>query len=135
MGRGKQHRTYPNDDAREKEKVLKAKDKKIEQLEKEIIRLKNELKTLNKAFEKTGKYIKGNLDNVTVEKIIFRLNSRNNLLYGYIISGVKSEITMVEIKAQNGCPQCGAETKTMNLPFGKINICSSACGWRDVNKD
>jgi len=120
MGRGKQHRTYPNDDAREKEKVLKAKDKKIEQLEKEIIRLKNELKTLNKAFEKTGKYIKGNLDNVTVEKII---------------SGVKSEITMVEIKAQNGCPQCGAETKTMNLPFGKINICSSACGWRDVNKD
>ena len=119
MGRGKQHRTYPNDDAREKEKVLKAKDKKIEQLEKEIIRLKNELKTLNKAFEKTAKYIKGNVDGVSVEKMI---------------AGVKAENTMVEIKAQNTCPQCGAETKTMTVPFGKINICSSACGWRDVSK-
>ena len=117
MGRGK-HRTYPSDNT-DKEKALR---KKIKDQEKEITRLKSELKTLNKAFAKTAGYIKGNVDNVSVEKII---------------EGVKAEKTLVEIQIENKCPACEqGQIKSSRLPFGRIEICSVGCGYRKViNED
>lgn len=115
MGRGK-HRVYPEENTG-KEKELR---KKIKEQEAEIRRLKTELKTLNKAFEKTAQYIKGNVDGVSVEKMI---------------NAAKQDKTMVEIKKEQACPDCGAETKTNKLPFGRLEICSAACGWKIVIKD
>lgn len=116
MGRGK-HRVFPNreveDKTKELRKLLKEKDKTIE-------RLKSELSTLNKAFEKTGTYIKGNLDNLSIDKVI---------------EGVKKEKTMVEIKDDNKCPDCQSELKSSRLPFGKMEICLAACGFRKVIND
>jgi DNA repair exonuclease SbcCD ATPase subunit len=117
VGRGK-HRVFPNQDTEDKTKVLRA---KVKSLEAEIKRLKSELHSLNKAFEKTGSYIKDNLDNFIVEKVI---------------DGVKKEKTMVEIKADNKCPQCNkGELKSSKLPFGKMEICLAVCGYRRVVND
>lgn len=116
MGRGR-HRTFPNNEIEDKTKELK---KALKDRDKTIERLKNELKTLNKAFEKTGTYIKGNLDNLTVDKVI---------------EAVKKEKTMVEIKADNKCPQCNGELKSSKLPFGKMEICLAVCGYRLVTND
>ena len=114
-GKGK-HRTYPKEDTG-KEKELR---QKIKQQDAEIKRLKSELKTLNRAFEKTAQYIKGNVDGVSIEKMI---------------DGAKQEKTMVEIKKEAVCPDCGAETKTSKLPFGKLEICTGGCGWRKVENE
>lgn len=114
---GRKHRTYPDENNDNKEKALR---KKIKEQEAEIKRLKSELKTLNNAFSKTAGYIKGNLENVTVEKII---------------EGVKKEKPMVAIKKEHSCPDCGAELKSNRLPFGQISICSEACGYRLVEND
>ena len=115
---GRKHRTYPAEN-NEKERALR---KKIKELEKENDRLKSELKTLNKAFSKTAAYLKGNTDNVSVEKII---------------EGVKAEKTLVEIQIENRCPSCKqGQIKSSRLPFGRIEICSVGCGWREViNED
>lgn len=112
---GRKHRTYPESES--KERQLR---KKIKEQEKEIERLKSELKTLNKAFNKTAGYIKDNLDNVSVEKVI---------------KGVKKDKSMKEIREENTCPDCGGAVKYSKLPFGSISICLSACGYREVKKD
>lgn len=117
MGRGKRHKTYPEENNNEKEKALRV---KIKQQDQEIKRLKAELKTLNRAFEKTAGFIKGNVDGVSVEKMI---------------AGAKKEKTMVEIKKENACPDCGAEIKETKLPFGRMKICLAACGWKKVEHD
>ena len=116
MGGRSKHRTYPDENI-DKSRELR---KKIKEQEAEIKRLKSELKTLNTAFSKMAGYIKGNLDNVTVEKVI---------------EGAKHEKTMVQIKKESVCPDCGAESKSSKLPFGRLEICSAACGWREVNHD
>jgi hypothetical protein len=38
-------------------------------------------------------------------------------------------------KAVRACPHCEAEIKVTDLPFGKLEICSKACGWRAVKRD
>lgn len=115
---GRKHKSFPDNDNNHKEKALR---KKIKDQEKEIARLKQELKTLNHAFSKTAGYIKGNLDNVTVEKVI---------------QSVRQEKTMTEIKNDNVCPQCSeGEIKSNRLPFGTLRICSAACGFKEVIKD
>lgn len=113
--RGK-HRTFPDENTG-KERELR---KKIKEQELEIKRLKSELKTLNKAFDKTSQYIKGNTDNITVEKMII---------------AAKSEKTMMQIQKENVCPDCGAQVKSNRLPFGRLEICTEACGWRKVEND
>lgn len=118
MGSKGKHKTFPVEKNNEKERALR---KKIKDQEKEINRLKSELKTLNRAFEKTATYIKGNSDGISVEKII---------------QGVKEEKTLTEIKTSNKCPSCfEGEIKSSRLPFGRIDICSVGCGYREVTKD
>lgn len=115
MGKAK-HRTYPEEKHNDKERALR---KKIKDQEKEILRLKSELKTLNKAFEKTAGYIKGNTDNYDVETVI---------------DNVKKEQTLQQLVDNNKCPQCGGDIKISRLPFGKIMLCIESCGYRDVVK-
>lgn len=41
-----------------------------------------------------------------------------------------------EVKAhQGGCPLCAAPMKVTDLPFGKLKICTAACGWRLVTRN
>lgn len=114
---GRKHRSVPEENHNDKEKALR---QKVKQLEKEIVRLKGELKTLNAAFSKTSSYIKGNLDGITVEKIIV---------------AAREEKTMIQIQKENVCPDCGQEIKTNKLPFGTFSICTAACGWKLVKRD
>lgn len=113
MGKGR-HKVYSKKEE-SKEAVLR---KKIKELEKEIIRLKSELKTLNKAFEKTGKYIKDNTDGFTVERVI---------------EAVKKEKKLVEIKQDiPSCPKCKGSVKESRIPAGLLRLCEEACGYREV---
>jgi hypothetical protein len=38
-------------------------------------------------------------------------------------------------KHENACPLCEAPMKITDLPFGKLKICSAACGWKKVEKN
>lgn len=38
-------------------------------------------------------------------------------------------------KSAGGCPVCEAQIKITDLPFGKLKICTAACGWRLVSKN
>lgn len=40
-----------------------------------------------------------------------------------------------QVKSPGGCPVCQATLKVTDLPFGKLRICSAACGWKAVDKD
>ena len=117
MGRGKRHKTYPQENNNDKEKALR---KLVKEKEAEIKRLKSELKTLNVAFAKTAGYVKGNLDNFTIEKVI---------------SGARQEKTIAELQVDNMCPDCGEQIKESRLPFGRMRICVAACGFREVEND
>lgn len=74
-------------------------------------RLKSELATLQEAFQKTSVYLKGNTDNISVEKII---------------EGVKKGSSLEQIKKTNKCEKCGSvnvkELSVVNV--GKIILCS-----------
>lgn len=125
MGRGK-HRTFP-DETNSKEKALR---KLVKQQEAEIKRLKAELKTLNKVLETNSIYIKERLESVNVEKLIENIN--------FIESREKIEekkIVPSKTKKENLCPVCGSEIKSSVLPFGKLIICTSGCGWRSVERN
>lgn len=84
-------------------------------------RLKSEVATLHAAFEKTAVYIKGNTDNVSVEKII---------------EGVKKGSTLKQIKDAEKCGKCGAkDVKRYHVPnVGTIIMCAE-CKDRKVIKD
>lgn len=66
MGK-KPNRNYENDGKEDKTKALQ---KKIKDQEKEINRLKSELKTLNKAFQKSAAYMSSQSKPLTVEALI-----------------------------------------------------------------
>ena len=114
---GRQHKTFPEESNNDKEKTLR---RRIKELEAEVKRLKGELKTLNIAFSKTAGYVKGNLDNFSVEKVI---------------KAARSEKPMVEIQKENACPSCGEQVKESRLPFGRMRICTAACGFKEVIRD
>jgi predicted RNase H-like nuclease (RuvC/YqgF family) len=84
-------------------------------------RLKSEIDTLHQAFEKTSAYIKNNTDNISVEKII---------------SGVKSNKNLEQIKKTNKCEKCGSlEVQSFYVPnVGRVVFCGS-CKDRKVVKD
>lgn len=84
-------------------------------------RLKAELSTLQDAFEKTSSYLKGNTNNVSVEKII---------------EGVKKGSTLEQIKKSNKCGKCGStEVKEFSVVnVGRIVLCG-VCKDRKVIKN
>jgi rubrerythrin len=126
LGRGR-HKTYPEKENNSKEKALR---KLIKQQEAEIKRLKGELKTLNKVLETNSIYIKERLESVNVEKLIENIN--------FIETREKVEEAKVPTrkkKEDNACPVCGNPIKSSPLPFGKLTICVSGCGWRSVERN
>jgi hypothetical protein len=84
-------------------------------------RLKAEIATLHAAFEETSVYIKGNTDNISVEKII---------------EGVKKGNTLKQIKEAEKCSKCGAkDVKKYSVPnVGTLVMCAE-CKDRRVLKD
>lgn len=64
----KPNRTF-NNDGKSNDKT-RAMQKKIQEQSKEIDRLKQELRTLNKAFEKSAKYMSSQSKDLTVEELI-----------------------------------------------------------------
>lgn len=37
-----------------------------------------------------------------------------------------------KVKHAGGCPVCESPIKVTDLPFGKLRICTAACGWKKV---
>lgn len=99
-------------------KELKAANRR---LKKDNERLKSEVATLQQAFSETSVYLKGNTDNISVEKII---------------EGVKKGSTLQEIKKENKCEKCNSlNVKELSIyNVGTIILCSD-CKNRKVVKN
>ena len=118
MGRSRSRSDKNVDENEQTIKELKAANRRLKS---DNERLKAELATMQAAFEKTSMYLKGNTDNISVEKII---------------EGVKRGDTLQEIKVKNKCSKCGStsvkEMTVMNV--GKIILCTE-CKDRKVIKN
>ena len=118
MGR-KRGKDLSNED--ENEQTIKELKSANRRLKSDNERLKAELSTLQAAFEKTSSYLKGNTDNISVEKII---------------EGVKKGSTLEEIKKKTKCLKCGSvnvkEFSVVNV--GTIVLCGD-CKDRRVVKN
>lgn len=116
---GKSRKRGDKEESSEKTiKELKAANRRLKS---DNERLKSEVATLHAAFEKTATYIKGNTDNVSVEKII---------------EGVKKGNTLKQIKDSEKCSKCGAkDVKRYSVPnVGTIIMCAE-CKDRKVLKN
>lgn len=81
MGKSKratspQHRSFPDDDSKQKTHNLR---QKIKEQEREIKRLKAELKTLNDAFKKSAKYMSDKSKDLNTEDLIKAANDHLTL--------------------------------------------------------
>jgi archaellum component FlaC len=86
---------------------------RIKRLEKDKRELISKLNTLEAAFEKNIKFLKGSTEDVTVEDLI---------------EAAKVNKSLKEVKADNQCPKCGSdELKTIKTLFGELDSCS--CGY------
>lgn len=114
-GRGKVKSTDEN------EQTIKELKKANRRLKSDNERLKSEIATLHEAFSQTSKYIRGNTDNISVEKII---------------DGVKNGSTLQEIKKDACCEKCKSENvKELRVPtVGTIILCTE-CSYRKVIKN
>lgn len=94
MGKGKKPRTFDNDGKRTDDK-LKALRQTIKEKDKEIQRLKSELKTLNKAFEKSAAYMSSQSKPLKVEELI-RAAEKNQSLEQAINENIPDEKVRAE---------------------------------------
>ena len=47
----------------------------------------------------------------------------------------KKDIAVQKVKSiKKECPKCGAALKSTELPMGYLELCESACGFRNVRK-
>ena len=46
----------------------------------------------------------------------------------------KKEIPQPKVPKKKECPKCGAGIKSSPLPMGTLELCESACGYRQVIK-
>lgn len=115
MGR---RRDLENEENEEIIKKLKAANRRLKS---DNERLKAELSTLQEAFFKTSQYLKGNTDNISVEKII---------------EGVKKGANLSEIKKTTKCDKCGSPSvkRFSVVNVGDILLCTD-CKSRKVVKN
>jgi hypothetical protein len=115
MGRRRNNENLENEEAL---KELKAANRRLKS---DNERLKAELATLHEA-SKTSQYLKGNTDNISVEKII---------------EGVKKGSTLSQIKVSNKCEKCNSvslkEFYVQNV--GTIVLCASCKNRKVVKND
>lgn len=106
MGKSK-HRAYEKEDKDGEVSKLK---ERIRKLEKENNQLKSEIRTLESAFDKTKRFLKGSMNEFSVEDAI---------------EAAKKDKTLKEMKTQytNFCPKCGGEIRVDKLPFGSMVFC------------
>jgi predicted nuclease with TOPRIM domain len=91
---------------------------RIARLQKENDRLKSEIKTLESYKNLTTRYVKNELDGVPVEKVI---------------SGIKKQKDLKEIKDSMTCIKCGTDYATCPSPKGVIYMCKNTyCGHREI---
>lgn len=89
--------------------------RRIKKLESENRRLKSELNSLEQAFKNTGEYIKGNVDGISVEKMI---------------DAAKKGQKMKDTVGDEVCPECSSGLlKKIPSPAGTVTICGN-CKYR-----
>lgn len=115
---GRARRNKDNEIIEDTLKELKAANRRLKS---DNERLRAELSTLQAAFQQTSKYLKGNTDNISVEKII---------------EGVKKGSTLTQIKKSLVCEECkSSDVKELRVPnVGTIILCTE-CSHRKVVKD
>ena len=69
-----------------------------------------------------------------LEEVINKLKVENEILKKKLEKDEPKK-TKKQVKSQGGCPACDSPIKVTELPFGKLRICTAACGWRIVDKD
>lgn len=118
MGRKRQKDQNESEQNEVTIKELKAANRRLKS---DNQRLKAELATLHEAFNKTSTYLKGNTDNISVEKII---------------EGVKKEATLSQIKKTVKCDKCSSfNVKDFYVAnVGRIILCAD-CKSRKVVKN
>jgi len=83
--------------------------KRIRLLEKQKKDLVSQLKSAEKALERNMKFLKGSVEDISVEELI---------------EAAKEDKTLKEVKVEKECPNCGSKNlKVMNILGGKIEIC------------
>ena len=75
-----------------------------------------------------------------LEEVVNKLRVENEILKKKIEKLEKSDPeykpkSKHSPKAAGGCPVCSSVIKVTDLPFGKLRICSAACGWRKVDNN
>ena len=102
----------PNKEEKSAEvRKLKARNRKLETENKRLV---SEIRTLEAAFQKNLKFLKGSTEDVSVEDLIEAAKEDKSL------KEVKDEV----IK----CPNCEAEIRPIATRFGKVIACK--CGHR-----
>lgn len=83
--------------------------KRIRLLEKQKSELISQVKTAEKALERNMKFLKGSVEDVSVEELI---------------EAAKEDMSLKEVKEEKVCPNCGSrDFKVMTIRGGKIGIC------------
>lgn len=118
MGRSRRKPEKELDDVEITIRELKDKNRRLKS---DNERLKAELATLNEAFNKTAHYLKGNTDNMTVERVI---------------EGVKKGSTLAQIKKDVKCEKCHSDkVKELKVPAVGVIVLCTDCNFRKVLKD
>ena len=84
---------------------------RIKRLERENSQLRSEIKTLEGAFDKTKKFLKGSMDEFSVEEAI---------------EAAKEEKTLKELKKEANsecCSKCNGKVRIDRLAFGNMVFC------------
>ena len=98
---------------------------RLNNLYKENKKLKSDISTLQRGFDETSKFVKGQLADYSLEEVFAALKERRKL---------KKQVKKIE-QAQ-GCPKCGGKNvKESKLPHGSRMKSCKDCTYIEVIKD
>ena len=114
----------PNKSPKREEKdgqITKLKNR-IRNLEKENNKLKSDLKSYDKAFIKTTKFLKDNTKDISLEQLI---------------KGANEDKTLKEVQKENCCEKCmGVDLYITKIPNGTFTLCRTCSQTKlEYNKD
>ena len=108
----------PNNEA--KDGTVQKLKKRIKRLETENSKLKSELRSYDRAFKKTTKFLKGQTNDVSLNDLV---------------KGAKEDKSLEEVKAIPVCTMCSGEVFQLNSPAGVVSFCRNIeCEYREVKK-
>lgn len=92
---------------------------------KENHKLKSDISTLQKGFDETSKFLKGQLSDYSLEEILTAVKEKRKL---------KKQLKRLE--EMNGCPKCGKNTvKDISAPNGRVIKNCTNCDYYEVTKE